>query len=130
MAPFHIEIGENKAALSRRKIAGGAVGLMQTRSRGEVVLRSPDPADPPRIRYSMLASEDDIEQLIDACRIARKITEQPAFAGSLARWRQPDDEAFAGDGLRQFVKDTAFPCTIRSGPAGWELMRMPLWTRN
>ena len=109
MAPFHIEIGENKAALSRRKIAGGAVGLMQTRSRGEVVLRSPDPSDPPRIRYPMLASGDDIEQLIDACRIARKITEQPAFAGSLARWRQPDDEAFAGDGLRQFVKDTAFP---------------------
>ena len=109
MAPFHIEIGENNAALSKQKVAGGAVGLMQTRSRGEVVLRSPDPSDPPRIHYPMLASEDDIEQLIDACRIARKITEQPAFAGSLARWRQPDDEAFAGDGLRQFVKDTAFP---------------------
>ena len=109
MSPFHIEIGENSAALSRQKIAGGAVGLMQTQSRGEVVLRSPDPLDPPRIHYPMLASEDDIEQLVDACRVARKITEQPAFAGSLARWLEPADEVFAGDELRQYVMDTAFP---------------------
>ena len=109
MAPFHIEIGENSAALSRQKIAGGAVGLMRTQGRGEVVLRSPDPLDPPRIHYPMLASEDDIEQLVNACRIAGKITEQPAFAGFLARWLDPVDEVFAGDGLRQFVKETAFP---------------------
>ena len=109
MAPFHIEIGENNAALSRQKIAGGAVGLMQTRSRGEVVLRSPDPLDPPRIHYPLLTSEDDIEQLVDACRIARKITEQPAFAGALRRWLEPAHEVFAGDGLRQFVKEMAFP---------------------
>ena len=109
MAPFHIEMGEHSAAISKQQIAGGAVGLMQTRSRGEISLRSPDPLAPPRIHYSMLDSEDDIEQLIDACRLARKITEQPAFAGYLARWRHPDDEVFAGDQLREFVKDTAFP---------------------
>ena len=109
MAPFHIEIGENSAVLSRQKIAGGAVGLMQTQSRGDVALRSPDPLDPPRIHYPMLASADDIEQLIDACRIARKITEQPAFAGSLARWLDPADKVFTGDELRQYVMDTAFP---------------------
>ncbi len=109
MSPFHIDIGEDSATLSRQKIAGGAVGLMQTQSRGEVVLRSPDPSDPPRIRYPMLASEDDIEQLIDACRIARKIAEQPAFAGSLARWLDPAGETVTGDELRQYVMDTAFP---------------------
>ena len=109
MSPFHIDIGENSAALSRQKIAGGAVGLMQTQSRGEVVLRSPDPLDPPRIHYPMLASENDIEQLVDACRVARKITEQPAFAGSLVRWLEPADEVFTGDELRQYVMDTAFP---------------------
>ena len=57
----------------------------------------------------MLDSEEDIEQLIDACRLARRITEQPAFAGYLSRWRHPDDEMFAGDQLRDFVKDAAFP---------------------
>ena len=109
MSPFHIDIGENSAALSRQKIAGGAVGLMQTQSRGEVVLRSPDPLDPPRIHYPMLASEDDIEQLADACRVARKITEQPAFAGSLGRWLEPDDGELAGDELRPVVMGRAFP---------------------
>ena len=109
MAPFHIDIGASSATLSRRKVAGGAVGLMQPQSRGEVVLRSPDPLDPPRIHYPMLASADDIAQLIDACRIARKITEQPAFAGSLARWLDPADEVFVGSELRRYVMDTAFP---------------------
>ena len=109
MAPFHIDIGDNSATLSKEKIAGGAVGLMQTRSRGEITLRSPDPLEPPRIHYPMLDSEEDIEQLIDACRLARRITEQPAFAGYLSRWRHPDDEMFAGDQLRDFVKDAAFP---------------------
>ena len=109
MAPFHIDIGDNSATLSKEKIAGGAVGLMQTRSRGEITLRSPDPLAPPRIHYPLLDSEEDIEQLIDACRLARRITEQPAFAGYLSRWRHPDDEMFAGDQLRDFVKDAAFP---------------------
>ena len=109
MAPFHIDIGANNAALSKEKIAGGAVGLMRTQSRGEITLRSPDPLDPPRIHYPMLDSGEDIEQLIDACRLARKITEQPAFAGYLARWRHPDEEVFASNQLREFVKDTAFP---------------------
>ena len=109
MAPFHIEIGENNATLSKEMIAGGAVGLMRTQSRGEITLRSPEPLDPPRIYYPMLDSGEDIEQLIDACRLARKITEQPAFAGYLARWRHPGEDMFAGDQLREFVKDTAFP---------------------
>ena len=109
MAPFHIDIGENSAVLSKERIAGGAVGLMQTRSRGEIALRSSDPLEPPRIHYPMLDSEEDIGQLIDACLLARKITEQPAFAGYLGRWRHPDDEVFADNQLREFVKDMAFP---------------------
>ena len=109
MAPFHVDIAENSAVLSKERIAGGAVGLMRTGSRGEIALRSSDPLEPPRIHYPMLDSGDDIEQLVDACRLARRITEQPAFAGHLVRWRQPDDEVFSGDQLRDFVKDAAFP---------------------
>ena len=109
MAPFHIDIGEDSATLSKMEIAGGAVGLMQTRSRGEIMLRSPYPLDLPRIHYPMLSCDEDVEQLIDACRIARKITEQPAFAGYLERWRQPDDELFADEQLREFVREAAFP---------------------
>ena len=109
MAPFHIDIGENSAVLSKERIAGGAVGLMQTRSRGEIALRCSDPLEPPRIHYPMLDSDEDIEQLIDACRIAKKITEQPAFTGYRPRWRHPSDEVFARNQLRQFVKEMAFP---------------------
>ena len=109
MAPFHIEIGADNAVLSKEKIAGGAVGLMRTQSRGEIMLRSQDPLDPPRIHYPMLGSEDDIDQLVEACLLARKITEQPAFRKKLVRWRQPDDEVFGGNQLREFVKSAAFP---------------------
>ena len=109
MAPFHLEIGEDRAVLSKAKIAGGALGLMQTQSRGEISLRSLDPLAPPRIHYPMLDSEEDLEQLVAACRLARRITAQPAFAGHLARWREPADETFAGAQLREFVQQAAFP---------------------
>ena len=109
MAPFHIDIGENRATLSRERIAGGAVGLMRTRSRGEIALRSSDPMEPPRIHYPMLDSAEDLEQLVDACRLARNITEQPAFASHLRRWHHPNDEAFAGEQLEDFVRDAVFP---------------------
>ena len=109
MAPFHIQISNNSAALSKEKIAGGAVGLMRTQSRGDISVRSRDPLDPPRIHYPMLSSEDDIDQLVEACLLARNITEQPSFSKQLARWRHPDEEVFASNQLREFVKDSAFP---------------------
>ena len=109
MAPFHIDIGKNSATLSKEKIAGGAVGLMRTHSRGEITLRSPDPLEPPRIHYPMLASDEDIEQLVDAVHLARTITERPAFKKYLVCWRHPSAEMFAENQLREFVKTTAFP---------------------
>lgn len=109
MAPFHVEIGAAGATLSKERVAGGAVGLMQPQSRGEIALRSPDPLAPPVVHYPMLAAEDDVNQLAGACLLARKITQQPAFEKHLARWCQPDEEAFNDNHLEDFVKSEAFP---------------------
>ena len=57
----------------------------------------------------MLAAEDDVNQLAGACLLARKITKQPAFEKHLARWRQPNEEAFNDNHLEDFVKSEAFP---------------------
>lgn len=109
MAPFHVEISAAGAALSKERIAGGAVGLMRPQSRGEIALRSPEPLAPPLVRYPMLAAEDDVNQLAGACLLARKITQQPAFEKHLARWRQPNEEAFNDNHLEDFIKSEAFP---------------------
>jgi len=49
-------------------------------SRGTVRLRSPDPADAPRIAPNYLATEDDRRVAADAIRVTRRLMGQPALA--------------------------------------------------
>lgn len=70
--------------------------LLHPRSRGEVSLRSADPADPPRIRHELLGDRVDIASLVEACRRVREIFTTPALASVVVGERVPgpavDDE--------------------------------------
>ena len=50
--------------------------LLHPESRGEVLLRSADPAEPVRIRQSFLATQTDVETLRNGFRICREVVEQ------------------------------------------------------
>jgi len=56
------------------------VGLMQAYSRGEITLRSSDPAQAPRILVNYLKDSRDSEILRKGIRIVRELVSQPAFA--------------------------------------------------
>jgi len=55
------------------------VGPVNPESRGEIRLRSADPADRPRINANYLQTEFDIRTMINAIRMTRDIIQQKAF---------------------------------------------------
>jgi choline dehydrogenase-like flavoprotein len=53
--------------------------LLHPESRGELLLRSAEPRDPPRIRYNFLSAPRDLTTLRDGFKLARAITYQTAL---------------------------------------------------
>ncbi len=53
--------------------------LLHPDSRGEVLLRSADPRDPPRIRYNFFTAPNDLPTLRHGFKLAREIAHQPAL---------------------------------------------------
>jgi choline dehydrogenase len=98
------------------------VGPMRSKSRGFVRLRSPDPLDPPLIRFNYMSHPDDWKEFRTCVRLTREIFEQPAFAKYKGREIQPGENAKSDDQIDAFVRDhaeTAYhPCgTCRMGSA-------------
>jgi choline dehydrogenase len=71
-----------------------AVSQLQVESRGSVHIRSPDPAQPPAIRYNYLATENDRRVMVDGLKIVRRI-----FATSPMR-EYVEGEFMPGDRVR------------------------------
>jgi choline dehydrogenase len=61
-------------------VFGIVAGLLAVRSRGSVRLRSPDPADPPRIDIAHLRHPEDMTRMIEATRHARQLSRTPPLA--------------------------------------------------
>ncbi|WP_121062631.1 GMC family oxidoreductase [Chachezhania antarctica] len=61
---------------------GFLVGAQPTRptSRGHLQIRSPDPMDPVEIHPNYLATEFDVQDMLDAARLSRQIALAPAMA--------------------------------------------------
>lgn len=57
------------------------VALMRPRSRGEIVLRSADPADPPLVRYRYLGDAADHVAVREGIGLVHEMLAGPAFAG-------------------------------------------------
>jgi len=55
------------------------VGLMQAYSRGQITLRSNDPAEPPKILVNYLKDKRDIDLIRRGIHIVRELVSQPAF---------------------------------------------------
>jgi choline dehydrogenase len=55
------------------------VGPVNQESRGQITLRSANPADAPRITANYLQSDFDVETMLKAIRMTRDIISQPAF---------------------------------------------------
>jgi choline dehydrogenase len=82
-------------------------GVVRPRSRGSVKLASADPTVPPLVDPNYLGDPSDLEKLVEATKIARRIFATKAFAPWVGQELMPADDPQTDDELRAFVKSTA-----------------------
>ncbi len=123
MSPFAIDFDDSGPHLARQPAVGIAVGLARTESRGQILLRSPEPEDAAIIKYEMLASQHDVDQLIAGCKIARQISRAEPFASVRSEDRAPD-ENLNDDEWEAYVREASFgmyhacgTCRMGSAPS-------------
>jgi choline dehydrogenase len=96
------------------------VGPMRSKSRGSVTLRSPDPRQPPRVRFNYMSEAEDWEEMRACVRLTREIFRQPAFDAYRGHEIQPGaavtSDAAIDDFVRRRVESAFHPCgTCRMG---------------
>jgi len=99
----------------RRAVRGGKivavpgfqfwVDLSRPESRGSVTLRSSDPAEHPSIVFNHLAVRQDVVDLIDAIRLARRMTRQPAWESYRADEVVPGPDVESDADLERFLRE-------------------------
>ena len=120
---FHflpMAVAYDGSSLAREHGFQAHVGPMRSKSRGFVRLKSPDPAEPPRIRFNYMSHPDDWVEMRACLRLAREIFAQTAFDSYRGREISPGADCVSDAAIDAFVTDhveSAYhPCgTCRMG---------------
>lgn len=84
------------------------VSLCRPESRGEVLLRSSDPAAPPIIRHAMLESKEDMRLILECCHMVRKIYSTAAFGPFVVRENLPGEAVRSDAEMEEYVRGAVF----------------------
>jgi len=102
---------------------GFSIGLSNARpsSRGEIMIRSANPRDYPKIVANAYSTDDDVAEMLAAVKFVRKIAAQPAIAEVIAEEVLPgasiQSDADLTDDFRKRSGTVYHPCsTCRMGP--------------
>ena len=122
---FHflpMAVSYDGSSLAREHGFQAHVGPMRSKSRGHVRLRSPDPRDPPRIRFNYMSHPDDWTEMRACVRLTREIFEQPAFARFRGREISPGSAVVSDEAIDAFIRqrvESAYhpSCTCKIGRA-------------
>jgi len=103
--------------------SGFSIGLSNARpsSRGEIMIRSADPREYPRIVANAYSTDDDVAEMLAAVKFVRTIAAQPAIAEVIAEEVLPgpsvQSDADLTDDFRKRSGTVYHPCsTCRMGP--------------
>jgi len=103
---------------------GMSCGIWQHRpqGRGEVCIRSPDPAQPPRIVAGYLTHEHDRRVTLDGVRLARRLLATQALAHYFEAETMPGVQVERDDELLEYIRQVGASSyhlngTARMGPA-------------
>jgi choline dehydrogenase len=105
---FHflpMAVAYDGSTLAREHGFQAHVGPMRSKSRGAVRLRSPDPADPPRIQFNYMSHPDDWIEMRACVRLTREIFAQRAFDLYRGREIKPGADCVSDEALDAFVRD-------------------------
>jgi choline dehydrogenase len=106
---FHvIPFSADKPGQGLHKFPGYTVSVCQLRpeSRGELTLRSADPADPPVIRANYLSTEGDRQTMLDGMKLIRRVMGQAPMRPYVAEEVLPGPAANDDAGLMAFIRGT------------------------
>ncbi len=98
------------------------VGPMRSPSRGEITLKSADPAEDPKIVFNYMSHEKDWADFRRCVRLTREIFAQPAFDPYRGKEIQPGSDIQSDDEIDGFIREHAesayHPCgTAKMGAA-------------
>jgi choline dehydrogenase len=86
------------------------------KSRGSILVRSPDPAVPPAIRLNLLTEREDVDALIRAVQRTREIVGTEPIASAVERELLPGPDSDVEARIRQTAITTYHPsCTVAMG---------------
>jgi choline dehydrogenase len=99
------------------------LGPLHPRSRGWIKLRSPNPADPPRVFYNVYGDPEDLEEMVRGIVAARNIYAQDPQRSLLQAEQLPGEAICTEDELRAFAKQVTDvgqhpvgSCSMGGGP--------------
>ena len=111
--------------VDREPLPGHGISLnpcgLAPKSRGRVRLRSSVPSEPAQFQGNYLSNDEDVDVLVDAVRLARRILKSPSLARLVETELLPgadiaDDRAALAEHVRSFAKTVYHPCgTCRMG---------------
>jgi choline dehydrogenase-like flavoprotein len=78
--------------------------LSRPQSRGEVTLRSANPADPPSIIFHHLEARQDMLDLVDGVRLARTMIRQPAWDTYRGQELRPGPDVISDSEIETFLR--------------------------
>jgi len=81
--------------------------LLHPESRGEVLLRSPDPMTPPRIRYNFFTAPGDLARLREGFKRARDVGASTAMSPFREAELTPGPDVKTDDEIDNFIRRTA-----------------------
>jgi 4-pyridoxate dehydrogenase len=88
--------------------------LLHPDSRGEILLRSTDPREPPRIVYNFFSAPDDLPRLREGFKRARDVAYQQPLAPYRGREVSPGEKVTSDAEIDAFIRRTAItahhPC--------------------
>jgi choline dehydrogenase len=120
---FHflpLAVAYDGTALAKEHGFQAHVGPMRSKSRGFVRLKSPDPAEAPRIQFNYMSHPDDWTDMRACVRLTRELFAQKAFDAYRGREMAPGAECASDEAIDAFVRDHAESayhpsCTCKMG---------------
>jgi len=102
------ERNPKKLVLDERPGFSLGVVHQQPASRGSIHLSSPDPLAPPVITPNYLSAEEDVQAFVRGLRLARRVTQQPAFKPYYVKELRPGPGVESETELVQYIRSSIF----------------------
>jgi len=94
----------NEVVLHDRPAVNVIQCVLHPEGRGAITLRSGDPADRIRLEHEVIGRQRDLDRLVEACNMTRRIMAAPTMARHVIDERIPGPIVESDDAMREFLR--------------------------